>query len=342
MNASPAPDVFSRTAFPTKSQLPSSVLFRYFFAVLAILTVLGMLNGLVLLPVLLSLMGPPPEVPSGDAASHLPTSSPEPPPLPPPMAHHGYDYAGGQRGPRRQAFSESSDSEYYSETTSSGTSGIGSEGDYGYCDRSAYAAAAAPPPHSNPADTSHILLEASRNPSFPKLTVVKPFKENTAGVCGTKELLNESSHNAHGKITRWDAGNKPQGPPSQPLPSDRTHFPGRSGHCGPRLQGQQSRTKGPGYGGNNKQSALATQQGPCGGPVTMVTATASVTVAVQHPNLPGAAYQEYTHGAFDVDSESDCFEDTNARTCGGKTNSYKRDSLDIQDLEQGQLQLRKT
>ena len=68
----------------------------------------------------------------------------------------------------------------------------------------------------------------------------------------------------------------------------------------------------------------------------MVTATASVTVAV-HPSLPGAAYQEYTHGAFDTDSESDCFEDSNART-----RSYKRDSLNIQDLEQGQLQLSQT
>ncbi|OBS71140.1 hypothetical protein A6R68_00319, partial [Neotoma lepida] len=35
---------------------------RYFFAVLAILTVLGVLNGLVLLPVLLSFFGPCPEV----------------------------------------------------------------------------------------------------------------------------------------------------------------------------------------------------------------------------------------------------------------------------------------
>lgn len=35
---------------------------RYFFAVLAILTVLGVLNGLVLLPVLLSYFGPYPEV----------------------------------------------------------------------------------------------------------------------------------------------------------------------------------------------------------------------------------------------------------------------------------------
>lgn len=36
--------------------------YRYFFAVLAILTILGVLNGLVLLPVLLSYFGPYPEV----------------------------------------------------------------------------------------------------------------------------------------------------------------------------------------------------------------------------------------------------------------------------------------
>lgn len=135
---------------------------RYFFAVLAILTLLGVLNGLVLLPVLLSLIGPPAEVTPADNASHMPPPSPEP--LPPPMTHHGY-YAGHQTsrgGVRQQAFSsESSDSEYYSETTTS-TSGIGEE-EYKYCDRSAYIT---PPPA-----TSHILLEASKNPSFPKLTV---------------------------------------------------------------------------------------------------------------------------------------------------------------------------
>lgn len=128
---------------------------RYFFAVLAILTVLGILNGLVLLPVLLSLMGPPPEVTPADNGSRLPTPLPEP--LPPPMTHHGYYGGHGPQGPRQQAFSESSDSEYYSETTT--TSGIGEE--YKYCDRSPYIT----PP------TSHILLEDSKNPSFPKLTV---------------------------------------------------------------------------------------------------------------------------------------------------------------------------
>ncbi|KAM4605747.1 protein patched homolog 1 [Polymixia lowei] len=323
---------------------------RYFFAVLAILTVLGMLNGLVLLPVLLSLMGPPAEVAPADNGSRLPTPSPEPP-LPPPMTHHGY-YAGHHhpRSPQRQAFSESSDSEYYSETTT--TSGIGEE-DYKYCDRSAYTAGAPP-------TSSHILLEASKNPSFPKLTVVKPFREGATDVGGTKDLLNESSHSGQSpmssQITCWDANKReqqqgprrPQAQPGQPLPSDRAHFPGRTSQCGPRLHAgrgpQPSRTKGPGYSNNN--SALATQQGSTGGPVTMVTATASVTVAV-HPSLPGTAYQGYMHEGFDTDSESDCFEDAK-RTCGGKTSlsSNKKDSLELQDLEatqsRTQLQLSKT
>ncbi|XP_023261294.1 protein patched homolog 2 [Seriola lalandi dorsalis] len=318
---------------------------RYFFAVLAILTVLGMLNGLVLLPVLLSMMGPPAEVTPVDNASRLPTPSPEPP-LPPPMTHHGY-YTGhhNPRSSHQQAFSESSDSEYYSEMTT--TSGIGEE-DYKYCDRSAYITS-----HTSvPPATSHILLEASKNPSFPKLTVVKPFKENTTGTGGRIEPINESSHNAQSplssQVTCWD-GNKReqqqglhrlQAQPGQHLPSDRAHFPGRTCQSGPRLQNgrgpQPNRTKGASY--SNSTSALPPQQGSTGGPVTMVTATASVTVAV-HPTLPGAAYQGYMHEGFDTDSESDCFEAAK-RTCGDKTNfsSCKRDSLEIQDLEATQCQ----
>nr|Q98864.1 RecName: Full=Protein patched homolog 1; Short=PTC1; Short=Patched 1 [Danio rerio]CAA67386.1 patched protein [Danio rerio] len=82
---------------------------RYFFAVLAILTLLGILNGLVLLPVLLSLMGPPAEVVPANNANHLQSPSPEP--MPPPMNHHGY-YAGHIPKASHQAFSETSDSEY--------------------------------------------------------------------------------------------------------------------------------------------------------------------------------------------------------------------------------------
>lgn len=279
---------------------------RYFFAVLAILTVLGMLNGLVLLPVLLSLMGPPAEVSPVDNSSRLP--SPEPS-MPPPMAHHGY-YTG-HHNPRTShppAFSESSDSEYYSEVTTSS----GNEDDYKYCDRSAYLASQANAPPS-----SHILLEASTNPSFPKLTVVKPFKENATGRV-------EPSQTHGSQITCWD-GDKRSG---LPLTSDRPFFPGRTYQSGPRLQGnrgpQPNRTKGP-------APAPPTVQG-AQGPVTMVTATASVTVAV-HPTLPGAAYQGYMHEGFDTDSESDCFEAAKRTYSDKNFSSRKRDSLELQDLE---------
>lgn len=293
---------------------------RYFFAVLAILTVLGMLNGLVLLPVLLSLMGPPAEVTPVDHSSRLPTPGPEPS-MPPPMTHHGYYTSHhNPRSSRPQAFSESSDSEYYSEVTT--TSGI--EDDYKYCDRSAYIASHADVPPA----TSHILLEASKNPSFPKLTVVKPFKENTTG----RLEPSQPSHATHGsQVTCWDGHKRT----SQPLPGDRAYFSGRTCQSGPRFQSnrgpQPNRTKGPSC--SNSNSALPTPQGTTGGPVTMVTATASVTVAV-HPTLPGAAYQGYMHEGFDTDSESDCFEAAK-RTYSDKTNfsSCKRDSLELQDLE---------
>uniref|UniRef100_A0AAQ5YE45 SSD domain-containing protein n=1 Tax=Amphiprion ocellaris TaxID=80972 RepID=A0AAQ5YE45_AMPOC len=93
---------------------------RYFFAVLAILTILGVLNGLVLLPVLLSYFGPYPEVSPVDGRSRLPTPSPE---APPPVVHfsvrpHYTTAATNTSG----AASDSSDSEYSSNTTVSGIS----------------------------------------------------------------------------------------------------------------------------------------------------------------------------------------------------------------------------
>uniref|UniRef100_I3JUE6 Patched 2 n=1 Tax=Oreochromis niloticus TaxID=8128 RepID=I3JUE6_ORENI len=251
---------------------------RYFFAVLAILTVLGMLNGLVLLPVLLSMMGPPAEVTPVDNASCLPSPSPEPP-LPPPMTHHGYYTGHPNPRSRQQAFSESSDSEYYSD------------------------------------ESSHI----AQSPLGSQVTC---WDEN--------------------KREQQRGFQRLQAQPGQHLPGDRAHFPGRTFQSGPRFQNvrgpQPNRTKGLSYSHSN--STLPTQQGSAGGPVTMVTATASVTVAV-HPTLPGAAYQGYMHEGFDTDSESDCFEAAK-RTCGDKTNfsSCKRDSLELQDLEatQGQTE----
>uniref|UniRef100_A0A8C1EE86 Patched 2 n=1 Tax=Cyprinus carpio carpio TaxID=630221 RepID=A0A8C1EE86_CYPCA len=261
---------------------------RYFFAVLAILTLLGILNGLVLLPVLLSLMGPPAEVVPANNGNHLQSPSPEP--MPPPMNHHGY-YAGHiPKGPRQ------------------------------YCDRSAYITSPAQPP------TSHILLEASKNPSFPKLTVVKPFNEN-----GSKGQNSESKQNAvnsvSSQITRWDNKHEYQGQRQQHLPSDRTHCPRRTTQCGPGPQ--------PGRGQQqNRTTAPAHSPGALQHPnnaITMVTATASVTVAV-HPSLPGS-YQGYMDKGFE-DNESDSFDDSKRTSqTYGKATHYKRDSLELQDLE---------
>lgn len=186
---------------------------------------------------------------------------------------------------------------------------------------------------------------------FYPLQVVKPFRENATGTGGRIEPLNNSSNNVQSplgsQVTCWDGSKQEQqqGPPrlqaqqGQHLPRDSAAFPGRTLQSGPRLQNsrgpQPNRTKGQSY----SSSALPTQQGSAGGPVTMVTATASVTVAV-HPTLPGATYQGYMHEGFDTDSESDCFESAR-RTCGDKNfSSHKRDSLELQDLEvtQGQTE----
>lgn len=183
---------------------------------------------------------------------------------------------------------------------------------------------------------------------------MKPFRENATAPGGRIEPLSESSYIAQSplgsQVTCWDENKREQqrgsqrlqAQPGQHLPGDRAHFPGRTFQSGPRFQNvrgpQPNRTKGLSYSHSN--STLPTQQGSAGGPVTMVTATASVTVAV-HPTLPGAAYQGYMHEGFDTDSESDCFEAAK-RTYGDKTNfsSCKRDSLELQDLEatQGQTE----
>ncbi|KAM8866171.1 protein patched homolog 1 [Synchiropus picturatus] len=91
---------------------------RYFFAVLAILTLLGVLNGLVLLPVLLSYFGPYPEVSPADGRSRLPT-----PETPPHVVHFSVrPHHTTANANTSGAASDSSDSEYSSNTTASGVS----------------------------------------------------------------------------------------------------------------------------------------------------------------------------------------------------------------------------
>ncbi|MBN3297806.1 PTC1 protein, partial [Amia calva] len=129
---------------------------RYFFAVLAILTVLGVLNGLVLLPVLLSYFGPYPEVSPIDGRSRLPTPSPEPPPRIVRFAVHPNHTTTG---------SDSSDSEYSSQTTMSGIS----EELQQYNSR-----------HSPAHPTRQVMVEATENPVFPRSTPLQRIQNSAA------------------------------------------------------------------------------------------------------------------------------------------------------------------
>uniref|UniRef100_A0A674PAQ2 Patched 2 n=1 Tax=Takifugu rubripes TaxID=31033 RepID=A0A674PAQ2_TAKRU len=120
-----------------------------------------------------------------------------------------------------------------------------------------------------------------------------------------------------------------QVPPNPHLPRDRAQIPGRTSQSAPHLQNsrgsQPKRTNRQSY----SSPALLVQHSLNGGPVTTVTATASVTVAV-HPTLPGATYQGYTQEGFDTDTESHCAE-SSKRT--REMSPPKRDSLELQDLE---------
>ncbi|KAK2722821.1 protein patched-like isoform X2 [Artemia franciscana] len=55
---------------------------KYFFYILCLLILLGVFNGLVLLPVILSIMGPPGEMRPRDGGDHIEPPTPEPSPIP--------------------------------------------------------------------------------------------------------------------------------------------------------------------------------------------------------------------------------------------------------------------
>ncbi|XP_075266873.1 protein patched homolog 1 isoform X3 [Opisthocomus hoazin] len=254
---------------------------RYFFAVLAILTILGVLNGLVLLPVLLSFFGPYPEVSPANGRNRLPTPSPEPPPsivrfaLPPGHTNNG---------------SDSSDSEYSSQTT---VSGISEE-------LHQYEAA-----HRPGAPVHQVIVEATENPVFARSTVVQPETRHQSS-----PRLQSSPES--GTQQAWCQGRQPKRdtreglwpPPYRPR---RDAFEmSAEGHSGPSSRdrlGHRARS-------HNVRSPALGAVGPayCQ-PITTVTASASVTVAV-HPAVHGHSsrgagfpsyegYHEADHGPFE-------------------------------------------
>ncbi|KAM8961698.1 protein patched homolog 1 [Pelodytes ibericus] len=255
---------------------------RYFFAVLAILTLLGVLNGLVLLPVLLSFFGPYPEVSPPNGRDRLSMPSPDPPPnivrfpVLPRQPHNG---------------SDSSDSEYSSQTT---VSGISEELHH-------YAAnqGSGLPPHQ-------VILEATGNPVFPRSTVIQPETRIPQSSQRTSTDSRPQQQWRQGRNQRWDSKEGSRPPPYRPRRNAFESSTEEHDGSGSRdRSGHRSHTQ------NIRKTAFA----PVGAsasaycqPITTVTASASVTVAV-HPSVCShnsrashsfySAHHEDDHGPFE-------------------------------------------
>ncbi|NWZ69611.1 PTC1 protein, partial [Acrocephalus arundinaceus] len=228
---------------------------RYFFAVLAILTILGVLNGLVLLPVLLSFFGPYPEVSPATGQDRLPTPSPEPPPgtvrfaLPPGHTNN---------------VSDSSDSEYSSQTT---VSGISEE-------LHQYEATRGPG-----APVHQVIVEATENPPFARSTVVQPEARHQPSPrlqSNPESSMQQLWH--QGRQPKREAREGLRPPPYHPRRDAFEISP--EGHSGPSNRnhlGHKAHShsvKSPAFGATGATGAAYCQ------PITTVTASASVTVAV--------------------------------------------------------------
>ncbi|XP_073736814.1 protein patched homolog 1 isoform X2 [Callorhinus ursinus] len=266
---------------------------RYFFAVLAILTILGVLNGLVLLPVLLSFFGPYPEVSPANGLNRLPTPSPEPPPsvvrfaVPPGHANNG---------------SDSSDSEYSSQTT---VSGISEELRHYEAQQGTGG-----PAHQ-------VIVEATENPVFARSTVVHPEARHHPPSNPRQQPPLDSEFLPPGRpgqqLRREPPREGLRPPPYRPrrdafeISTDRHSSPSNRDRAGPR-----------GARSNNPRHPAFTAMGSSAPsycqPITTVTASASVTVAVHPPPAPGPGsarsprgglcpgygdYPETDHGLFE-------------------------------------------
>ncbi|NWV82007.1 PTC1 protein, partial [Dasyornis broadbenti] len=245
---------------------------RYFFAVLAILTILGVLNGLVLLPVLLSFFGPYPEVSPANGHDRLPTPSPEPPPgtvrfaLPPGHTNNA---------------SDSSDSEYSSQTT---VSGISEE-------LHQYEATQGPG-----APVHQVIVEATENPLFARSTVVQPEArhQQSPRLPSNPEPSTQQPW-CQGRQPKREAREGPRPPPYRPrrdafeISTDEHSGPSNRDRLGHKARSHNVRS--PAFGAAGVAGAAYCQ------PITTVTASASVTVAV-HPALHshssrGASFPSY-------------------------------------------------
>ncbi|XP_062965723.1 protein patched homolog 1 isoform X1 [Cynocephalus volans] len=264
---------------------------RYFFAVLAILTILGVLNGLVLLPVLLSFFGPYPEVTPADGLSRLPTPAPE---LPASVVRFAVPPGRTSNG------SDSSDSEYSSQTT---VSGISEELRHYEAQQSTGG-----PAHQ-------VVVEATESPVFARSTVIHPEGRHHAPSNPRQQLHLDSGAlppRRQGQLPRRDPPGEGLRPP--PYRPRRDAFEmSTDGHSGPSSRDRSGPRGARSHHPRNPVStALSSAMPSYCQPITTVTASASVTVAVHPPAAPGPGrpprgglcpgyegYPETDHGLFE-------------------------------------------
>uniref|UniRef100_A0A1A8ICG7 Patched 1 n=2 Tax=Nothobranchius TaxID=28779 RepID=A0A1A8ICG7_NOTKU len=312
---------------------------RYFFAVLAILTVLGVLNGLVLLPVLLSYFGPYPEVSPADGCSRLPSPSPEAPSrvvrfsVRPPQTTGAATTTSG-------AVTDSSDSEYSSNTTASGISQVMQ--DYNL--------------HSHRAEEQQHHLQTSRGRAArtenerregsghrrlpprqhdpPAYTMSSSFPSQR---CDSGTTQHNSSRDRRSQRRRQAP------PPARPRtdafgtateaggyhgpPGHREHSAGHQGCSSPNPQPHHHLP-------HQHPGTTSFCQ-----PITTVTASASVTVAV-HPapfsaQSPASSYPEYTAAdSYGPEEPEATFQDPHVPIyTHTEAREVKMEAMELQDLE---------
>uniref|UniRef100_A0A673MBF8 Protein patched homolog 1-like n=1 Tax=Sinocyclocheilus rhinocerous TaxID=307959 RepID=A0A673MBF8_9TELE len=279
---------------------------RYFFAVLAILTVLGVLNGLVLLPVLLSYFGPYPEVSPVDGRSRLPTPSPEPPP-------QVVRFTMRPSHTTPEAGSDSSDSEYGSNTTVSGISQELQQYDL----------------QPNRELSARLEEDDSRQQQPPQ-------HYRSTHLPSSQDAGPQSSKRYCSRDPKRDFGSGPPPPPHRPR-MDAFETSTEPGGCSGPNHRERSGTHRPrSHNLYTHPSHPSTGPAYCQ-PITTVTASASVTVAV-HSGMPGQSptYPSYPsndsyHTSEDVYTDPH-FSDPHV-PFDKSSDSSKTEGMELQDLE---------
>ncbi|KAM9393764.1 protein patched homolog 1 isoform 2-T2 [Pholidichthys leucotaenia] len=314
---------------------------RYFFAVLAILTVLGILNGLVLLPVLLSYFGPYPEVSPVDGRSRLPTpSSVEAPPHVIHFSVHPHHTTAATT--TSGAASDSSDSEYSSNAT---VSGISQEvHNYTLHSQQSQTRGEEQQYHSQTSRSRAARTEEDRRAGSRHQ---RPVRQPEPPAYTVSSGCDSGPH--HGNAQQHSSRD----------PRNQPHWHAPPPAC-PRMDAFETATEAWGhYGSHSHREHSAGQRGPTSHnphpshhlprhhpnptpycqPITTVTASASVTVAVHA--APATSYPGYTatdshcpSGSEEPEGSEPTFQDPHVPlyTHTG-ARGVKVDAMELQDLE---------